>query len=343
MAKKNIPAKKAQVEIGLIGFGYWGPNLARNFVAQDNCRLKYVVDLNPQRLAAAKKLYPTVLATDRAQDVINDPEIDAVVIASPVASHYPLAKKALLQGKNVLIEKPLTRFSAQAKELITLAKKKKLVLMVDHTFLYTGAVRRIKALIENGEIGQIHYFDSTRINLGLFQQDINVVWDLAPHDLSILRYLVKEKPYSISAHGVSHTSSRMENLAYITLNYQSNLIAHFTLSWSSPVKIRKTLIGGSKKMVVYDDLEPTEKVRIYDTSFSERESAKLLVDYRVGDIYIPKIPQGEALNELAKDFLTAVTTGRHPLSDGEFGLEIVQILEAAEKSIRLKGKEVLLK
>jgi predicted dehydrogenase len=343
MAKKNPLAKKTQVEIGLIGFGYWGPNLARNFAAQENCRLKYVVDLNPQRLATVKKLYPAVITTDRAQEVINDPEIDAVVIASPVASHYPLAKKALLQGKHVLIEKPLTRFSAQAKELIALAKKKKLVLMVDHTFLYTGAVRRIKALIESGEIGQIHYFDSTRINLGLFQHDINVVWDLAPHDLSILRYLVKEKPYSVSAHGVAHTSSRMENLAYITLNYQSDLIAHFTLSWASPVKIRKTLIGGSKKMVVYDDLEPTEKVRIYDTGFSERESAKLLVDYRVGDIYIPKIPQGEALNELAKDFLTAVTTGRPPLSDGAFGLEIVQILEAAEKSIKLKGKEVRLK
>jgi len=331
------------IKIGIIGYGYWGPNLARNFSALDNCQVKYIVDLNPKRLAAVNKLYPAVITTNDIDSVMNDPEISAVVIATPVSTHFALAKQALGKGKHVLLEKPMARYAAEAAELISLADKKRLVLMVDHTFLYTGAVRKIKSLIDKGQIGRLRYFDSTRINLGLFQHDINVVWDLAPHDLSILKYLVPEKPYSLSAHGISHTENKIENIAYITVNYRSNMIAHFTLSWASPVKIRKTLIGGTKKMVVYDDLEPTEKVRIYDTGFSTSDSEKLLIDYRVGDIYIPKIAQGEALSELARDFLQAIGSRKRPLSDGKFGLEVVKMLEAAETSIKHRGKEVILK
>ncbi|MDD4178616.1 MAG: Gfo/Idh/MocA family oxidoreductase [Candidatus Margulisbacteria bacterium] len=330
------------VKIGIIGFGYWGPNLARNFFALDGCQVKYIVDLSPARLAAAKKLYPSVNTTDKLETVLDDAEIDAVVIASPVSTHFQFAQKALVKGKHVLVEKPMTRLVSEAEELIALAKKQGRVLMVDHTFLYTGAVKKIKEMIKSDQLGKIQYFDSTRINLGLFQHDINVIGDLAPHDLSILSYLVDEAPASVIATGVSHTDNKVENLAYLTLNYQSAMIAHFTLSWSSPVKIRKTLIAGTKKMVVYDDLEPTEKVRVYDTGFKASESQNLLIDYRVGDIYIPKIEQTEALSALAKDFLAAITTGKAPLADAQKGLAVVRILESAEKSLKNHGQEVKL-
>jgi len=330
------------IKIALIGFGYWGPNLARNFSTLDSCQIKYIVDSNKQRLSLVKKHYPNVTAISEVDTVFNDREIDAVIIASPVSTHFTFAKKALTHGKHVLLEKPMTSSRAEAEELIELAKKQGKVLMVDHTFLYTGAVKKIKEIIEGGQIGAIRYFDSTRINLGLFQHDINVVWDLAPHDISILRYLVDEEPVSVIASGVSHTDNKIENIAYITLNYKSNMIAHFTLSWTSPVKIRKTLIGGTKKMVVYDDLEPTEKVRVYDTGFKVQDNSQLLIDYRVGDIYIPKVEQTEALSGLAQDFIQAMTTGKKPLSDWKSGLSVVSILEAAEKSIKNRGKEVLL-
>ncbi|MFH1386208.1 MAG: Gfo/Idh/MocA family oxidoreductase [bacterium] len=330
------------ITLGIIGFGYWGPNLARNFFALDECKVKYIVDLSPARLATAKKCYPSVITTDNLESVLDDLEVDAVVIASPVATHFQFAKKALAKGKHVLLEKPMTRLVSEAEELIELAKKQSRILMVDHTFLYTGAVKKIREMIDKDQIGKVQYFDSTRINLGLFQHDINVIGDLAPHDLSILSYLVDEVPISVIATGVSHTDNKVENIAYLTLNYKSAMIAHFTLSWSSPVKIRKTLIGGTKKMVVYDDLEPTEKVRVYDTGFKPSESQKLLIDYRVGDIYIPKIEQTEALCELAKDFMAAITTGKAPLSDAKKGLEVVRILEAAERSIKNHGQEVKL-
>jgi len=331
------------IRIGIIGFGYWGPNLARNFSSLDGCQVRYIADVDPKKLAVARKLYPAVTATENAEAVINDKEIEAVVIASPVSTHYEFAKNALNNGKHVLIEKPMTRSAAEAEELIELAAKKHKVLMVDHTFLYTGAVKKIKEIISQDHIGEIRYFDSTRINLGLFQHDVNVIWDLAPHDISILKYLVEEPPQSVIASGVSHTDNRVENIAYITLNYKTNMIAHFTLSWTSPVKIRKTLIGGTKKMVVYDDLEPTEKVRVYDTGFKVSDSQKLLIDYRVGDIFIPKVEQTEALKGLAQDFLRSISKGSRPLSDGKSGLAVVRILEAAESSIKNGGKEVPLK
>jgi len=332
--------------IAIIGYGYWGPNLVRNFSAVTNCSVEWVVDLRTERLALIKKQYPNIHITSNINDALNDPAVTAVVVATPVQYHYALAKTALEHGKHVLIEKPMTQSSAEAEELIALSKKKGVVLMVDHTFLYTGAVRKIKELINSGEIGDIQYFDSTRINLGLFQPDINVLWDLAPHDISILFYLIKGRPVSVSATGISHTPNGLENVAYLTVNYDSSHIAHFSCSWSSPVKIRKILIGGTKKMIVFDDVEPSEKVKVYDTGYtvkSDEDKRKLLVDYRAGDIHVPKLEQREALYGMAADFVSAIDKGTTPVSDWKVGLEVVKVLEAAQESIKNKGKEVFIK
>ena len=331
--------------IAVVGFGYWGPNLVRNFSAFDEACVKAVVDMNETRLTLAKKLYPSVETYTDYSEVLQDSSIDAVVIALPVSLHYPLAKAALLQGKHVLIEKPMTDSSQRALELIELARQREKVLMVDHTFLYTGAVQKIKALVDEGELGDLQYFDSVRINLGLFQHDINVLWDLAPHDLSILHYILQEPVHSVVATGFSHTANGIENIAYLTLYYQSDKIAHVHVSWTSPVKIRKILIGGARKMLVFDDLEPTEKVKVYDSSYhvtSDDDKNRILVDYRVGDVHIPKIEMTEALRGMAKDFLQAISSGKEPASSWKSGLEVVKVLEAAEKSIKLRGKEVLI-
>ena len=269
-----------------------------------------------------------------------------MVVATPVFLHYPLAKMALEAGKHVLVEKPLTASVAEASQLVELAQRHNKVLAVDHTFLFTGSVQKIKSLVDKGELGKLQYFDSTRINLGLFQPDVNVIWDLAPHDISILNYLVDEAPVSVICTGQSHTHNRLENIAYLSVKYQSDFIAHFTCSWISPVKIRRILIGGDQKMCLYDDVEPTEKVKIYDTGFSvksEEEKHQMLVDYRTGDIYIPKISPKEALSEMAKDFVGAIIHQQKPLVDGESGLAVVKILEAAQSSIDQGGKEVLLR
>jgi predicted dehydrogenase len=332
--------------IAIIGYGYWGPNLVRNFNSVENCKVKWVSDLRQQRLEMVQKQYPGINVTTDTDQVFNDPDVDAVVVATPVHQHYPLALKALHAGKHVLIEKPMTQSVAEAEELGALSKEKGLVLMVDHTFLYTGAVQKIKELIDSNEIGEIEYFDSTRINLGLFQQDVNVLWDLAPHDISILFHLVKERPVSICATGISHTPNGIENIAYLTVHYASKRIAHFSCSWTSPVKLRTILIGGSKKMVLFDDVEPSEKVKIYDTGYhisNDEDKRKLLIDYRTGDIFTPKLVQKEALFGMASDFLNAITTGSQPVSNWELGKDVVSLLEAAQESITHKGKEVILK
>jgi len=314
----------------------------------DTCHVKTVVDAKQDRLNAARKMYPSLVTSQNVTDALSDPEIDAVVIATPVLTHYELAHAALLNGKHVLLEKPMTSSTAEAEKLMNSAREKSKVLMVDHTFLYTGAVRKIKDAIAGGEIGRLQYFDSTRINLGLFQPDINVVWDLAPHDLSILFHLTDERPESISANGISHTNNGVENLAYLTLNFEKDIIAHFTCSWTSPVKVRQTLIGGSQKMIVYDDIEPTEKVKIYDTSYgvtkvmSEEERYSILMDFRVGDINAPKIDQTEALRGVAIDFISAIVDGQTPVSDYQSGYDVVKVLEAAQQSIKQRGKEVML-
>lgn len=331
------------IRVGVIGYGYWGPNLVRNFFSAENCIVKAVADARPERLALLAKVFPSVQGVKDADDIIKDTEIDAVVVATSVFSHYALAKKALENGKHVLIEKPMTSSVAQANELIELADKKGLTLMVDHTFLYTGAVQKMKEIIDAGSIGNPCYFDSTRINLGLFQPDINVLWDLAPHDISILTYLVDGDPCSINATGISHTRNGIENIAYMTVNYNSDFIAHFNCSWTSPVKMRQTLIGGDKKMIVYNDLEPTEKVKIYDTGYNhktEEDKTRIMVDYRTGDVYLPKVKLQEALSGVANDFVTSIINKSQPVSNAILGMKVVKILEASQESIRNNGKEV---
>ena len=333
------------MQLAIVGYGYWGPNLLRNFSALEGCSVKTLCDLNIDRLKLAQKSYPNLSITSSLDEVMKDASIDAIVVATPVFMHYEIASKALQAGKHVLIEKPMTASVEEAEKLIELAEKYKKVLMVDHTFLYTGAVQKIKELIVKEELGKIQYFDSTRVNLGLFQPDVNVLWDLAPHDISILQYLINEKPFSVQATGISHTSNDIENIGYLTVNYQSNFIAHFHCSWTSPVKIRQMLIGGDKKMVLFNDMEPTEKIKVYDTGYnfsSDEERNKILVDYRVGDIFIPKIQTKEALAGMAADFLKAISTGAEPISSSKSALAVVQILEAAQVSIKNKGKEVIL-
>jgi len=335
------------VNLGVIGYGYWGPNLVRNFFAANDCTVKAVADGRPERLAVLAKVFPSVKGVKDADDIINDTSIDAVVIATSVFSHFPLAKKALNAGKHVLIEKPMTASVAEADELIELAASKGLTLMVDHTFLYTGAVAKMKELIDNKEIGTPRYFDSSRINLGLFQPDVNVIWDLAPHDLSILTYLVDQKPASINATGISHTKNNIENIAYMTVNYDSDFIAHFNVSWTSPVKVRQTLIGGDLKMIVYNDLEPSEKIRVYDTGYDHKKveeyENKIMVDYRTGDVYLPKLGTQEALLGVANDFVQSIINKKEPKANAHLGRQVVRILEASQVSIKNNGKEVCIR
>ncbi len=334
------------MDVGIIGFGYWGTNLVRNFANIKDVNLKLVVDLRKERSNTLLKLCSSAKFSTFSDEIIKNKKIEAVVIATPVHTHYDLAFKALQNGKHVLLEKPMVSNSKDAQNLINLARKKGKVLMVDHTFLYTGAVQKMKTLIENKYIGNIKYFDSTRINLGLFQPDINVLWDLAPHDISILNYLIKEMPISVQARGVSHTNNEIENIAYLNLNYNSGFIAHFSCSWTSPVKIRMMLIGGDKRMIVFNDIEPTEKIKVYDTGYdhkTDEEKKKILVDYRIGDIYTPKIDTKEALEVMSLDFVSAIRNGTKPISDSISGLKVIKILEASQHSIKNKGIEVLIK
>jgi predicted dehydrogenase len=333
------------ITVGIIGYGYWGPNLVRNFFTTDDSNVKAVADARPERLLCLKKNYPSIVALNNAEEIIADPQIDAVVIATPVSTHFSLAYKALSQGKHVLLEKPMTASVQEAEILIDLAEQKGLLLMVDHTFLYTGAVEKMKQLVEDQELGRIKYLDSTRINLGMFQADINVLWDLAPHDISILNYIIQERPYSVNATGVTHTNNEIENIAYLTINYASGFIAHFNCSWTSPVKVRMMLVGGDRKMILYNDLEPTEKIKVYDTGYNYvagEEKKKVLVDYRVGDIHVPKLKTSEALLGMANDFISCIIENRQPRSSSQIALEVVRVLEASSNSLQNKGREVLL-
>ena len=333
------------MNIAIIGYGYWGPNLVRNFSLVNNCKVKMVSDFRQDRLVIVSKTYPGIKVSTDPDDILLSKEIDAVVIATPVFTHFSLAKKALENGKHVLLEKPMTSTIKEAEELMNLAKQKGLLLMVDHTFLYTGAVMKMKQIINEKSIGEIQYFDSSRINLGLFQIDVNVLWDLAPHDISILLHLINKIPYSVNATGISHTKNGIENVAYLTINYSENFIAHFSCSWTSPVKLRTMLIGGDKKMMVFNDLEPSEKIRIYDTGYNyktDEEKNRLMVDYRTGDVYIPKLESKEALFGMASDFINSIINKTEPLSNAQLGLDVIQILEASQQSIKNKGKEIIL-
>ena len=335
------------ITIGVIGCGYWGPNLIRNFAEDERAQLRWICDTDERRLNAIGRRYPAARTAADYHKLLADPELAAVVIATPVATHYTFARAALDAGKHVLIEKPFTTNSREAEELVALAKARGLTLMVDHTFVYTGAVRRIKEIVESGELGELLYFDSVRINLGLFQRDINVVWDLAPHDLSIMDYLVEREPVALTATGSSHIEAGIENIAYVMLRFRDSFIAHFHFNWLSPVKIRRTLIAGSRKMIVYDDIEPTEKVRVYDKgvttnrieSDTDKEAAyRTLVSYRTGDVWVPKLDSTEALTHVSAEFLDSILNKRAPLTDGSAGLRVVRLLEAAQESINQGGK-----
>jgi predicted dehydrogenase len=338
-----------KITIGVIGCGYWGPNLLRNFAENETAELRWMCDLDAKQLEAMGRRYPAVQTTTDYSALLADPKLDAVAIATPVWTHFKFAKDALEAGKHVLVEKPLTASVAEAEQLIELAQRHGLTLMVDHTFVYTGAVRKIKEIVHAGELGDLLYFDATRINLGLFQDDINVVWDLAPHDFSIMDFVIERQPETVTATGSCHIKQGIENIAYVMLRFPNELIAHFHLNWLSPVKIRHTLIAGSRKMVVYDDIEPTEKVRVYDrgvtTSRSEnhldREAAyRTLVSYRTGDVWVPKLDSTEALHYVCKEFLAAIGKSRPPLTDGHAGLRVVRLLEAAQQSLSRGGSPV---
>lgn len=332
------------IGVGVIGYGYWGPNLVRNFMANPGTRVVSVCDRASTRLQKVQALYPTISVTTLPEDLIADPAVDAIVIATPVASHYDLAMKALKAGKHVFVEKPITATSEQALHLIDEAARRRLVLLVDHTFVYTGAVRKMREIIQEPSFGRPRYYDSVRVNLGIFQHDVNVLWDLAVHDLSIMAYVLDAPPAAISATGHSHVVGQPENVAFLTVFFASDLIAHINVNWLSPVKIRRTLVGGSKRMIVYDDLETSEKLKVYDKGITVTETPddirKLMVSYRTGDLWSPKVNDTEALEVEVDHFVRCVKGDQQPLTGGEQGLEIVRLLEAADESMRKRGAPV---
>ena len=331
------------IKIGVIGYGYWGPNLVRNFSECGVAEVRAVSDLRPERLKPLAARYPAIKTTANHRELLEDPGIDAVAIATPVSTHFELALQALQAGKHVLVEKPFTATAEQGQRLIEEADRRKLTLMVDHTFLFTPAVRKIKALVDAGELGQLYYYDSVRVNLGLFQHDVNVLWDLAVHDLSIMDYILGASPQAVSATGMAHVSGQPEDMAFLTCYFANSVIAHFHVNWLAPVKIRRTLIGGDRKMIVFDDLEPSEKIKVYDKGITMNEPEgvyRMLVGYRTGDMWAPQLATTEALREEAKHFVECVESGKQPLTDGQAGLNVVRILEAASASIRNRGQPV---
>jgi predicted dehydrogenase len=334
------------INIGIIGYGYWGPNLLRNFSETAGASVAGVADLDLGKLAVVRKRYPAVKVTSDFQELLADPAIDAISIATPVSTHFELGMAALKAGKHLWIEKPLAETSLQARKLAEEAQRRQLVLFVDHTFIYTGAVRKMGEVVKSGELGRMYYYDSVRVNLGLFQRDVNVISDLAVHDFSILDYLLGEHPVAVSASGANHFPGTPENLAYITLFYESGTIAHANVSWLAPVKVRQILIGGSKKMIIYDDLEPSEKVKIYDkgVSFTDdpEQIHEMRVGYRTGDMRAPKLDLAEALRVGAEHFIDCIEHGKVPETDGSLGVRVVELIEAATSSMRAKGETVYL-
>lgn len=332
------------IDIGVIGYGYWGPNLVRNFAEVPGAKVSFVSDFNPERLAKVQDRYPKVRVTTDSRDLIADPQLDAIAIATPVGTHFDLALAALKAGKHVLVEKPMTTSSEQAMRLIEEARRRNLVLMVDHTFVYTGAVRKMRELVANNGLGNIYYYDSVRVNLGLFQHDVNVIWDLAVHDLSIMDRVLQARPYAVSATGMSHIAGKPENIAYLTLFFEGNLMAHIHVNWLAPVKVRRTLIGGNQKMIVFDDLEPSEKLKVYDKGITVNGNSenlyKMLIGYRTGDMWAPQIDMTEALRVESLHFIRCIEQGEHPITDGEAGLRVVRILEAATQSLKKQGRLV---
>jgi|ERR1051326_5372685 predicted dehydrogenase len=334
------------ITIGVVGCGYWGPNLLRNFAESEAAELRWICDMDATRLAAMARRYPFVKTTSDYRELLADPSLEAIAVVTPVATHFEIARESLLAGKHVLVEKPLTTTARDAEQLIELAERQQRSLMVDHTFVYTGAVRKMKEIVNNGDLGELLYFDSVRINLGLFQRDINVLWDLAPHDLSIMDHLIERQPDAVSALGSCHIEPGIENIAYLMLHFSDDFIAHFHFNWLAPAKIRRTLIAGTRKMIIYDDIEPTEKVRVYDKGVTtnrvgDREADyQTLVSYRTGDVWAPKLDATEALRYVVAEFLSSIRERRQAMTDGAAGLRIVRLLEAAQQSIQNGGQRV---
>lgn len=332
------------IGVAIIGYGYWGPNLARNFAETDGCRVAAIVDADPAALARAAKRHPQARLLTDWREALADPEVNAVAIATPVRSHFEIAHAALLAGRHVLVEKPMTESSAQGRILIETAAQRGLVLMVDHTFVYASAVRKMKELVSSDDLGQIYYYDSTRINLGLFQRDVNVIWDLAVHDLAIVQHILDSTPVAVSANGVSHVPGTPENMAQIALYLESGAVANLNVNWLAPVKVRRVLVGGSRKMIVWDDLEPSEKIKVYDRGVSltndPAEIYERLVSYRIGDMWAPKLATTEPILTETNHFIDCIEHGTSPITDGRLGLQVVEMLEAASRSMTLRGHPV---
>lgn len=332
------------LRVGVVGYGYWGPNIVRNFNASEKACVEAVCDKNENALARVRRSSPGIMTTSDINDIVRSPDIDLVTVITPVSTHYELAKAALENGKHVFVEKPFTSTAAEAEELIGLAEKKGLKLMVDHTFLFTSAVKRIRQIIDENVLGELYYYDSTRVNLGLFQHDVNVIWDLAPHDFSIMDYLINDRPVAIAATGKAHINSK-EDIAYITVYFQKNILAHFNVNWLSPVKLRTTLIGGEKKMLVWNDVDADEKLKVYDRGVevtSKEGIYDLLVNYRSGDMWAPKVDQSEALRLETEYFVDCIEKGETPFNDGQAGLRVVKMLEACDRSLKNNGRMVYL-
>jgi predicted dehydrogenase len=333
----------SKLKIGVIGYGYWGPNVVRNFHSTPNATVVSVCDMSPKALQRVQRMYPSMAVTNNPADIVMSSEIDAVAIVTPISYHFPLAKEALNNGKHIFVEKPFTANCAQAEELVELAARKNLRIMVDHTFLFNGAVRKIRDLIDSHTLGNLYYYDSTRLNLGLFQHDANVVWDLAPHDLSIIDYLIADGPEAVVATGEKHVNGT-EDMAFITMYFPDKVIAHLNVNWLSPVKVRTTLIGGEKKMLVWNDLEADEKIKVYDKGVERTNHTtgehELRVSYRAGDIWVPRIEQREALSLETQYFVDCIFSGETPFNDGSAGMRVVQMLEAIDRSMAQSGKMI---
>jgi predicted dehydrogenase len=334
------------INVGVVGYGYWGPNLMRNFMETPGSNVLMLSDLSADRLKAAHTRYPMVEGTQDFKTMLANPKIDLVAVATPVSSHFDLAMQALQAGKHVLVEKPLTTTSEQAKRLVDEAKKQNRTLAVDHTFVYTGAVRKMKDLVDKGELGDLYYYDSDRINLGLFQHDVSVIWDLAVHDLAIMDFVLPIKPVAVSATGMAHISGQPEDVAYLTIYYENSFIAHLNVNWLAPVKVRRTMLSGSRKMIVYDDLEPSEKIKVYDKGLvleNKPESIyKMMIGYRTGDMWSPKIDPAEALKVEVQSLINCIEGTECLVNDGEAGLRVVRILEAATESLARHGEPIRL-
>jgi predicted dehydrogenase len=330
------------INVAIIGYGYWGPNLARNFSENPGTLVSCISDLSDARLKQAGSGKPHIKTTKDYKNLLKDDNLQLIAISTPVSSHYRIAKDALNAGKHIFIEKPMTASVAEAEKLLELARKKNLKVFVDHTFVFTGAIKKIKELLSSGDMGDIYYFDSVRVNLGLFQHDVNVIWDLAPHDFSVMDYLIDRKPASISAVGANRVHNKIEDIAYVTARFQDGLIAHFHVNWMSPVKIRRIIIGASRKMIVFDDLNPDEKVKVYDKGVTLMDAPKdklykSLVQYRIGDMHAPKIESVEALKTEVAHVVDCLKNGKEPNNDGEAGLRVVRLLESAQKSLQKGG------